>query len=132
MVAHLRACCHSAILLGAFYPVCWRLGWLGLGPEFPGLDLVDITPDPRLTRFNRTNQRMLHFLKVLGRMLVLRRVAAAYMSAGEAQAQVHPGVSHFYALLADVRFGYLDFDLIEVRASVVHMCVSRKYSFPVK
>jgi len=103
-----------------------------LGLEFARFDLVDITPDPRFARFNRANQRMLHFLEVFGRMLVFRRVTTTYVPARQAQAQVYPGVAHLHALFADVRFGGFDLDLIEVRTSVVHMGVSRKYSFRVK
>jgi len=69
---------------------------------------------------------MFHFLEVLGRMLVFRRVAAAYVAAGEAQAQVHPSIAHLHAFFADTLAGCLDFDLIEVRASVMHIDVSQK------
>ena len=99
---------------------------LDLGLELSRLDLVDITPDPRFARFDRANQRMLHFLEVLGRMFVLRRVATTYVSARETQAQMNPGVSHLHALFADVRFGCFDLDLIEVCASVVHSDVPQK------
>jgi hypothetical protein len=75
---------------------------------------------------------MFHFLEVLGRMLVFRRVATAYVAAREAQAQVNPSVAHLHAFFADMFAGCLDFDLIEVCASVAHMGVSRKHCVPVK
>jgi hypothetical protein len=130
MVAHLRALRLSSILLVALFGMSCYAAVLGL--EFAGFDLVDITPDPRFARFNRANQRVLYLLKVLGRMLIFRRITTAYVSAYEAQAQVHPGVSGFHALFADVRFRCFDLDLVEVCASVVHIDVSRKHSFPVK
>src|SRR5215472_17493271 len=95
MVAHLRACCHSAILLVVRYVV---FGACALGPKFPRFDLVDITPDPRFAWFDRADQGMLHLLKMLGRMLVFRRIATAHVAAREAQAQVHPCVSGLNAL----------------------------------
>lgn len=118
-----------AVLLVASCPVGAAIDGLVSDLEFAGFNLVDITPYPRLTWFDRTNQGMLHLLEMLRRMLVFRRVAAAYVSADKTQSQVNPSVSHFHALFADVRFGCFNFDLIEVRASVVHIGVARKYSF---
>ena len=46
---------------------------------------------------------MLRLVEVLGGVLVLRRIAAADMTAFEAQPQVHPGVTHGQAFLATVR-----------------------------
>jgi hypothetical protein len=103
-----------------------------LGLKFAGFDLVDITPNPRFARFDRANQGVLHFLEVLGRVFVFRRVATPYVTAGKAQAKVNPGVAHFHAFFADVRFGCFDLNLVEVRTSVVHDGVSRKYPFRVK
>jgi hypothetical protein len=57
---------------------------------------------------------MFGFVEVLSRMFVLRRVTTANMPANQAQAQVHPRIPGFDAVFADVRFGLLDFDLIEV------------------
>src|SRR5690242_8079818 len=129
MVAYLRACCHSAILLVVRNVV---LGAWASGLKFPGFDLVDITPDPRFAWFNRADQGVLDFLEVFGRMLVFRRIATAHVAAREAQAQVHPRVSGLNALFADVRFSCFDLDLVEVGASVVHIGVSRKHSVSVK
>ena len=69
---------------------------------------------------------MLYLLEMLGGMLILGRIATAYVPTYEAQAQVHPGVSGFHALFADMRFGGFNLDLIEVCTSVVHIDVSQK------
>ena len=41
-------------------------------------------------------------VEMLGGMLILRIVAAADMTTDEADTQVHPGVTHFQALLAAI------------------------------
>src|SRR4051812_29479521 len=91
-----------------------------LRSQFPRLDLVYIAPDPRLARFNRANQRMVHLVEVLRRVLVLGRVAAPYLSARQAQAQMNPRIAGLHALFADVFIGCFNFDLIEMRALVFH------------
>ena len=55
-------------------------------------------------------------LEVLGRVLVFRRVAAAYVSAGKAKPQVDPGVTQFHTVFADVLIGGSEFDLISMFA----------------
>jgi hypothetical protein len=55
-------------------------------------------------------------MKMLGSVLVLRRVAAAHIATRHTQAQVNPCVAHFDALFADVRVRGCDFDLIEMLA----------------
>jgi sulfite reductase beta subunit-like hemoprotein len=54
-------------------------------------------------------------VKVFRRVLILRGVAAAHVAALQAQAQMHPAVAHFHALLANMNIcsGYCD--LVEVR-----------------
>lgn len=52
--------------------------------KLPGkveLHLVDVTPSPGLTRFNRPHDRMLGRVKMLGCMLIRGRVAAPNMAA---------------------------------------------------
>ena len=116
---------HSAILL---VRIVWDLVFVSLvlGLKFSGFDLIDITPDPRFARFDRAYQRVLYFLEVLGSVFVLRRVATPYVAAREAQAQVNPSVTHLHAFFADMLAGCLDFNLIEVCASVMHGGVSQK------
>jgi hypothetical protein len=90
------------------------------GPDFPGLDFVHVTPNPRFSRLNGTDERVLCLVKMFGGVLVLGRVAAAHMSADEAQAQMHPGVAHFDALFAHVRIRLFDLDLVQVSAFRQH------------
>ena len=59
-------------------------------------------------------------MEMFGGVLVLRRVAAAHMSADETQAQVDPGIAELNALLTYVRGRRSDFDLIEVGACCRH------------
>jgi len=59
---------------------------------------------------------MLCGVKVLGRMLVLGAIAAAHMSADQAQAQMHPAIAHPQTLFAPVGAGGHFADLIQVGA----------------
>jgi hypothetical protein len=54
---------------------------------------------------------------MLGRVLVLGRVATADMSTGEAKPQVDPAIAELYALFADVFIGGRDLDLVGVFAT---------------
>jgi hypothetical protein len=63
---------------------------------------------------------MVNLVKVLGRVLVLRRVAASHMAARQAQAQMYPRVPHLYAFFTNMRLGIVDFDLIEVGTLIFH------------
>ena len=62
--------------------------------------LIDIAPAPILSWFVRFNDRMLGRMKMLGRMFVLRRIAATHMPAGHAQSQVDPNITHLQTLFA--------------------------------
>jgi hypothetical protein len=66
---------------------------------------------------------MMSTVKVLGGMLVLRRVAASHMSARQAQAQMYPPVPQLNAFLAYVVLSISDFDLVEMGASIFHGCL---------
>jgi hypothetical protein len=59
-------------------------------------------------------------MKMLGRVFVLRRIAATHVPAYHAQAQVNPGVAHLHALFTNVRIGGRDLDLIQVLAFLGH------------
>jgi len=91
-----------------------------LGIQFPGLDLVHIAPNPRFSRLNRADQRMIDFVKVFGRVFILGRVAASHMAARQAEAQMYPRVPHLHAFFADMLLGLFDFDLIEVSTLTFH------------
>src|SRR5436190_21384850 len=84
--------------------------------DFPSKHFVHITPQPAFSRFDRSDQRMLGRPKVLGRVLVLRRIAATYLPAFKTQPLMHPRVPHLQALFASPLAGGFDFDLIEVCA----------------
>src|SRR6266436_6791164 len=92
----------------------------GLCPNFPRLHLIHIAPDPRLTRFNRANQRVVHFVKVFSRVLVLGRITTPHMPARQTQAQMDPCIAHLDAFFANMYVGVLDFNLVEMRALILH------------
>jgi hypothetical protein len=81
---------------------------------------VHITPYPGFPGLIGTDEGMLRFLEVFGGVLILGRIAAAHMSAAQAQAQVNPAVACFNAFLANVFVGFLDLDLVQVGAFVRH------------
>jgi hypothetical protein len=88
--------------------------------DFTGLDFVYITPDPRLPRLIRTDQRVLRFVEMFGGVFVLGRVATAHMSADETQTQVNPGIANLYAVFAYMLVRGFDLDLVQVRAFLRH------------
>lgn len=88
--------------------------------KFARLDLVHVTPDPAFSRFDGANQRMLRFVEMLSRMLVLGRVATANVSASEAKTQVDPRITRLGTVLTHMFIGFSDFDLIKVGAIFWH------------
>src|SRR5436305_15290005 len=78
----------------------------GFGLEYDSeLDhhLVDVAPAPVLARLERAHEGVVGGVEVAGGVVVLRRVAVADVAAGEAEAQVHPGVPHLQASLTGAR-----------------------------
>ncbi len=67
------------------------------------LDLIDITPAPILARLERFHDGVFGVMEMLGRVLILRRIAAANMAAFQAQAEMNPHVPAFQAFLAAFR-----------------------------
>ena len=55
-------------------------------------------------------------MKMFGRVLVLRGVAAADVSAGQTQAEMDPSVAHLQTFLTTVSMGLHIVDLVEVCA----------------
>jgi len=55
---------------------------------------------------------MMRRLEVFGRVFVLRRIAAADVSAYQTKPQVDPGVAQFHTLSADANVGGPELDLI--------------------
>jgi hypothetical protein len=63
---------------------------------------------------------MFRVVKVLGSMLVLRRVATGRMSADQAHTQVNPRIAGLNAVFTHMLVGLSDFDLIKVSAFFGH------------
>jgi len=95
-------------------------GFHRLSVDFSGHYFIYKAPDPRFSWFNGTNQGVFRAVKVFGGVAVLGRIAAAYMSADETEAEVDPSFSHFQAFLAPFLIGMSDFDLIGVMAGGGH------------
>jgi hypothetical protein len=63
---------------------------------------------------------MTGLVKMLGRVLVLGRIAAADMATLETQPQVDPGIVHFQALFAALAAGFHLFDVLLMSTSLSH------------
>src|SRR5205807_9821824 len=66
-------------------------------------DVVEVAIHPVLSWLERLDDRMTGRTEVLGRMLILRRVAAPDVTAHLAKPKVHPGVPHLQTFLAAFR-----------------------------
>src|SRR5262249_31714157 len=80
-------------------------------------DLVDEAPGPSLARLHRAHDRMFGRVEMLGRVLVLRRIATANVAAREAHAQMHPRIARLEALFAAAGVRLDVVDLVLVRTS---------------
>ena len=78
------------------------------------LYLVNVAPSPALAGLNRPHDGVICRMKVLGGVLVFRRIAAAHMPAGQAQAQMNPAVAGLEAFLASMRMRPYVVNLIEM------------------
>ena len=58
-----------------------------------------------------------------GGVLILRIVTATDMSTGETEAQVHPGITHFQAVLAPIGARRDVTYLVEVATLLCHVCM---------
>jgi hypothetical protein len=102
----------------------------------PGLQkyFVDIAPAPVFSGLERLHHRMMDLMKVLGRVLVFRRVTAANVTTLEAQTKVDPGVVHFKAFLAAfAAWGDL-LDFLQVGTGLCHgsppdFCLTARKSY---
>jgi hypothetical protein len=80
-------------------------------------ELVRIAPTPVLSGLEALDDRVASPVKMLCRMLVGRRIAAAHVSAAEAEPQMHPPGPGLEAFLATLRCGGLNLvDLAEMSA----------------
>jgi hypothetical protein len=72
--------------------------------------VVDIAPLPIFAAFRRLNERVLGGVEVAARVAILRRVAAAHVTAFQAHAQMDPRVSQLQAFFAafGVRLDFLE------------------------
>src|SRR5580692_11203033 len=96
-------------------------------------EFVDVAPAPVLSRLDRLDDRVLAAMIVLGRVLVLRGIAAAHMAADQAHPQMHPRISRFQTILASVGAGLYVFDFLDVRTGFHHchdhlLSAERQYS----
>ena len=64
-------------------------------------------------------------MEMLGGVLVLGGIAAADMAAGQAQAQMDPGIASFKALFAAILGSLPDLDLVEVTTPSRHVSLPR-------
>jgi hypothetical protein len=67
---------------------------------------------------------MLGLVKMLGGVLIGRRVAAAYVAAVQAEAQVNPATADFEAFLTAVRLGLYVFNRVEMRTFLHFLLLS--------
>jgi hypothetical protein len=96
------------------------------GSGFVDLYFVDVAPFPVLAGLDRTHDGVLGGEKVLGGVLVLRRIAATDVAAEKTHAEMHPGISHFEALLATFRIGMDLVYVFEMRAGTGHRLLSSR------
>jgi precorrin-6B methylase 1 len=57
---------------------------------------------------------MLALMKVFCGVLVLGRITTANLSAFKAEPQMYPGISSLNAVFAHMRFGFCEFDPVEM------------------
>jgi hypothetical protein len=88
--------------------------------NFARREFIHITPDPGFARLNGTDKRMLGTMEMLGRVLVLGRIAAADVPAFQAQPQMDPAIAGLDAVFADIGIGGFEFDLLQVAATLGH------------
>jgi hypothetical protein len=94
------ACAHLHPIVGSAEPFAF---WAEPNVESLLPDrLVHVAPLPVFAGLERTDDRMLRRMEVLGRVFVLGRVAAPDVAAFVTEAQMDPGVSHLQALFAAV------------------------------
>ena len=73
------------------------------------------------TGLERLDDGMAGGVEMLGRVLILRRVAAADVTAGEAQAQMHPPVADLEAVFATACVRRDGVYLVQMRAHDCHV-----------
>src|SRR6266536_2705154 len=86
----------------------------GIGERFEH-QVVDVTITPLLARLLRANDGVTCGVVMLGRVLVLRRVAAPHVATGHAEPEVNPAITDAQAIFATGRTRLDGANLIEVR-----------------
>jgi hypothetical protein len=76
---------------------------------------IHVAPDPVLTRLDGAHEGVFGGVEVLCRVFVFGRIAAADVTAFEAEPQMDPPVAHFQAFFTAVGMGFYIADGIEVR-----------------
>ena len=88
-------------------------------------NFVHVAPSPVLAALIGANDGVTGLAEVLRRMFVLGRIAAPYVPALHAQAQMNPRIAGFYAVFTHVLVGARDLDLIQMRAFRRHEVLQR-------
>src|SRR5260370_21984929 len=91
-----------------------------LGANLSRGKVVRIAPHPVFARLDGAHQRMTRAAKMFRRVFVFRGIATAHVAALQAEAQMHPRIPCFHAILATVFVGACEFNLIEMAASFRH------------
>jgi hypothetical protein len=102
------------------YEDCERVKAAGQKSREVEFDFVDEAPAPFFAGLDGAHDGMLGVMKVLGGVLADRRVAAAYMSADEAEAEVYPPLADLEALFTAVGVWFDVADFIEVSTLGCH------------
>ena len=87
-------------------------------------DVVYVAPRPIFSRLERPHDRVTGAAEVSGGVLVLRVVAAAYVTASHAEPQVDPRITDPQAILTTVGAGRDFANLVPVRTPLCHDNVS--------
>jgi hypothetical protein len=82
--------------------------------------LVDVTPAPFFARLERFHNRVVGRVEMLGRVAILRVVAAADVAADHAEAQVQPPIAQVQALFATITARRDFLDLIDMLTGFHH------------
>jgi hypothetical protein len=77
-------------------------------------EFVNVTPAPILPRLDRSHDRMLGRMEVLGSVFIFRRITTTNVPAAQTQAKVHPPVAHLQTLFTTPGMRFDVLDLVEM------------------
>src|SRR5262249_17559909 len=92
----------------------WGRPWLSATKLFDR-NFIDVTPFPVFARFHRAHERMTSRMKVLRRMFIFGGIAATDVPAGEAHAEMNPGIAGFKTVFAPLGAGFYIVDFFQMR-----------------